>query len=77
LFSSYEAYYKAFLQDLNHFYPGLNALQLATILLDLSEDDEAWYDIFDTDEKAVSAGKELEERAKALQPSCRSRSRQL
>ena len=77
LFSSYEAYYKAFLQDLNHFYPGLNALQLATILLDLSEDDEAWYDIFDTDEKAVSAGKELKERAKALQPSCRSRSRQL
>ena len=67
LFSSYEAYYKAFLQDLNHFYPGLNALQLATILLDLSEDDEAWYDIFDTDEKALSAGKELEERAKALQ----------
>jgi hypothetical protein len=67
LLSSYEAYYEAFLQDLNHFYPGLNALQMATILLDLSKDEEAWCDIFDTDEKAASAGKELEDRAKALQ----------
>lgn len=66
LLSSYEAYYEAFLQDLNHFYPGLNALQLATILLDLSEDEEAWYDIFDTDEKAASALKELKDRANAL-----------
>ena len=66
LLSSYEAYYEAFLQDLNHFYPGLNALQMATILFELSEDNEAWYDIFDTDEKATSARKELEERADAL-----------
>ncbi len=66
LLSSYEAYYEAFLQDLNHFYPGLNALQMATILLDLSEDEEAWNDIFDTDEKAASSLKELEERVNAL-----------
>jgi hypothetical protein len=63
----YEAYYEALLQDLNHFYPGLNALQMATILLDLSKDEEAWYDIFDTDEKAATARKELENRARALQ----------
>lgn len=33
LLQSYEAYYDAFLQDLNHFYPGLNALQMATLLI--------------------------------------------
>ncbi len=66
LLRSYEAYYEAFLQDLNHFYPGLNALQMATLLLDLSKEKDAWYDIFDKDEDAESARTGLEDRIASL-----------
>ncbi len=51
LIRSYQAYRGAFFEDLNHFYPGLNALQMGTILLDLAGDD-AWYDAFDSDSEA-------------------------
>ena len=57
---AYEAFEGALLQDLNHFYAGLNALQIATILLDLSADEEAWMDIFDTDEEAEATRAKLE-----------------
>jgi len=48
---SYEAYRDAFFEDLNHFYPGLNALQMGTIMLDLADAD-AWFDAFDSDREA-------------------------
>jgi hypothetical protein len=49
----YEAYLKAFYQDLNHFYSGLAALQMGTIFLDLSEgEDGLWKDSFDNDHEA-------------------------
>jgi hypothetical protein len=67
LLASYEAYYAAFRQDLNHFYPGLNALQMATLLIELATDEDAWHDLFDTDEKDASARQELKQRAEALQ----------
>lgn len=67
LMTSYEAYYEAFLYDLNHFYPGLNALQMARILLDLSTDTEGWGDMFDSDEEANRAKKELTKRVEALE----------
>lgn len=66
LLRSYESYYDAFLQDLNHFYPGLNALQMATLLLDLSKEKDEWYDIFDKDEDAESALRGLEDRITSL-----------
>ena len=43
LLQSYEAYLRAFRQDLNHFYSGLNALFMLTLVLELAEKlPEAW-----------------------------------
>jgi hypothetical protein len=66
LLGSYQAYYEAYLKDLNHFYPGLNALQMATILSDLSSEKDGWYEIFETDEEAESERKALEDRIPSL-----------
>ena len=63
---SCESYYEAFRMDLNHYYSGLNALQMATLLLDLSKQEDRWNDMFDTDAKAEECRKELEERADSL-----------
>jgi hypothetical protein len=51
LLESFEAYRSAFCVDLNHHYPGLVALQMGTILLDLSRE-ETWPDAFDSDAEA-------------------------
>ena len=59
LIRSYEDYRKAFFQDLNHFYPGLAALQMGTILLDLSKE-KFWPDTFDSDSEADSYKRRLE-----------------
>src|SRR5512136_3033972 len=47
----YEDYRKAFFEDLNHFYPGLGALQMGTVLLDLSKG-KTWNDAFGSDSEA-------------------------
>ncbi len=65
LIQSYEAYREAFLEDLNHFYPGLNALQMGTILLDLSRTD-AWNNAFGSDKEADSYREKLETEVSAL-----------
>jgi tetratricopeptide (TPR) repeat protein len=62
---AYEAYSEAFAEDLNHFYPGLTALQMGTILLELSNTD-SWYDAFDDDEEAERYKRDLERRVAAL-----------
>lgn len=51
---TYEAYRAAYYQDLNGFYPGLAALQMGEIFLDLSSDpaDASWKAAFDTDDEA-------------------------
>lgn len=51
LIESYKSYREAFFQDLNHFYPGLAALQMGSLLVDLSELDD-WYDAFTNDREA-------------------------
>ena len=51
LIESYESYRDAFQEDLNNFYPGLSALQMGTILLDLSRD-ESWFAAFASDREA-------------------------
>jgi hypothetical protein len=59
LIRSFERYREAYFQDLNHFYSGLAALQMGTVLVDLSNSD-GWYDAFDSDEEADSRKKSLE-----------------
>lgn len=61
-----EEYLAAFRADLNAYYPGLAALQLATILLEVSQD-ESWYDHFDTDDDAEAYIEKLDERVTNLQ----------
>lgn len=53
-----ELYRAAFLEDLNHFYPGLNALQAGTLLLGLA-DGESWYDMFASDAQADACRDDL------------------
>jgi hypothetical protein len=65
LIRSYEDYRNAFFEDLNHFYPGLAALQMGTILLDLSKG-KTWYDAFRSDSEADSCKKRLEEEVGTL-----------
>lgn len=62
---SYEAYRNAFLEDLIHFYPGLNALQMGTILLDLAGS-AAWFNAFESDKEADQYREKLEEEVSAL-----------
>jgi len=66
LIRSYEDYRKAFFQDLNHFYPGLAALQMGTILLDLSKE-KFWPDTFQSDAEADSYKRRLEGEVGTLQ----------
>jgi hypothetical protein len=65
LIESYESYLGAFREDLNHFYSGLGALQMGTILLDLSSDD-AWKEAFDDDRTARNYRVVLEETVSSL-----------
>jgi hypothetical protein len=61
LMQSYDAYLKGFRQDLNHFYSGLNALALLTILLDLAKSlPQEWEDGYNTTDEAQRARAELE-----------------
>jgi Tetratricopeptide Repeats-Sensor len=62
---SYESYLGAFLDDLNHFYSGLAALQMGSILLDLCGED-GWKDAFDEDNEAETYRLALMERLNAL-----------
>ena len=62
---SYKAYQEAFRSDLNHFYPGLVALQMGTVLVDLSEDD-AWRDTFNSDKEAEDYKGQVREEVEAL-----------
>ena len=57
---AYEVYRKAYLTDLNHFWPGLAALQLGVVALDLAKDGSAWRASFPTDKLAMSYAEQLE-----------------
>lgn len=68
LCDSYQAYRDAFNKDLNHFYSGLAALQMGTIILDLSaSDDESWKNIFDDDDDAADFRKRLVDEVKIME----------
>src|SRR5208283_1687664 len=63
---AYDAYHTAYLGDLNHFWSGLAALQLGTIALDLSKDEETWADAFPTTEDAKAYASKLDRVVKGL-----------
>ena len=63
---SYEAYWEAFSQDLNHYYSGLNALQVGTIFLMLSKDDDTWKDAFNNDDEADAYMRKLSKNVENL-----------
>lgn len=65
LLKSFESYRDAFLDDLNHFYPGVNALSAATMLLDLAAGGD-WASLFETDEQAQAELAELKRSAESL-----------
>jgi hypothetical protein len=59
--AAYEAYRDAFRLDLNHFYPGVAALHLGAMFLDLSTDrDPGWEQSFQTDAEAGEYRKQME-----------------
>lgn len=66
--TSYEAYRDAFYQDLNHFWSGLAALQMGTVFLELSTNEQAgWKDTFDDDEEAEAYRRHAADEVAALQ----------
>lgn len=67
LLEAYQAYRRAYLGDLNHYWSGLAALQQGTIALALSEGD-IWQDAFDNADQANAYKGELKRQVEALRP---------
>jgi tetratricopeptide (TPR) repeat protein len=64
---SFENYERAFDEDLNHFYSGLNALAMLKVMLTLAEaHPDVWADQFSSDRKANEALEENKEHAAKL-----------
>ncbi|HSS18589.1 MAG TPA: tetratricopeptide repeat-containing protein [Pyrinomonadaceae bacterium] len=64
---SYENYERAFSEDLNHFYSGLNALAMLSIMIELAAKlPDNWNGLFDSDDEAARALATKKEHAKAL-----------
>ena len=64
---SFDAYDKGFRVDRNHFYPGLNAAAMLTVLVSLARArPKAWVRQFKTDKKAEAELGELDERLRKL-----------
>ncbi len=64
---SYKAYWKAFEEDLNHYYPGLNALGMLKVWTELATAlPGAWEDGFTKPRDAENRLEELQEQAKKL-----------
>jgi hypothetical protein len=64
---SFENYERAFYEDLNHFYSGLNALAMLSIMVELAGSlPEVWKELFETDPEADAALAAYKERAVKL-----------
>ena len=64
---SFENYERAFYEDLNHFYSGLNALAMIKVLVELARSlPDVWLDLFESDKKAQDALEEHTEHATRL-----------
>lgn len=67
LSDSFENYERAFTEDLNHFYSGLNALAMLTIMIELAGKlPDVWNESFDSDDDADRALTTKREQAKRL-----------
>jgi tetratricopeptide (TPR) repeat protein len=67
---SYELCEKGFGEDLNHFYSGLSALAMLTVLVELaSEMGDVWAESFEDEEEAVTSLARLKKQRDALAPS--------
>lgn len=64
---SLNAYRNGFIEDRNHFYSGLNALAMGTVILELAAaQPDAWEDGFDSEEEAGLKMKNLKDRCVEL-----------
>jgi hypothetical protein len=64
---AFENYERAFNEDLNHYYSGLNALAMLSIMIELSASQPAgWSELFDTDDEADKARSAHKEQAARL-----------
>jgi tetratricopeptide (TPR) repeat protein len=64
---SFENYGRAFAEDLNHFYSGLNALAMLSIMVQLAETlPDVWSELFETDQEAADALASHKEQARKL-----------
>jgi tetratricopeptide (TPR) repeat protein len=53
---SFRNYERAFAEDINHFYSGLNALAMLSVMIELAESlPDVWGELFETDEEAAAA----------------------
>ncbi|MEO0422969.1 MAG: hypothetical protein AAF184_11570 [Pseudomonadota bacterium] len=66
LIGAYEGYRRAYLRDLNAFYPGLTALQMGRVLGELQHA-PTWFDAFDTDDEADAYKRKLAREVAALE----------
>ena len=64
---SFENYERAFYEDLNHFYSGINALAMLKVMIELAGAlPDVWMELFDTDKDADDALQEHQEHATRL-----------
>jgi hypothetical protein len=64
---SFENYERAFAEDINHFYSGLNALAMLIMRIELAESmPEIWKETFERDDEAAVVLSSLKERATKL-----------
>ena len=64
---SFKNYERAFYEDLNHYYAGLNALAMSKVMIELAESwPDVWAEPFESDKKAEDALEEHKENATRL-----------
>ncbi len=69
LIDAFNNYEKGFSEDLNHFYSGINALGLLTVIVSLAKKyPDAWLTMHDTDEEADSKLQDIIKRQQKLIP---------
>ena len=66
LLNSFQAYFNAFSDDLNHFWSGLAALQMGEIFLSLTQEEDYWMASFEDDDEAQIYKKQMEKNVESL-----------
>ncbi len=66
LLNSFQAYFDAFSDDLNHFWSGLAALQMGEIFLSLTQEEDYWMASFEDDDEAQTYKKQMDKKVESL-----------